>query len=86
MDPTHQIELLSMRDLDRLIGIARRLFKEAQEPTLKMLYAAALRGLREEVKIRAAEHRDFRSVDWEEHYRHLLKPTNTPIYEHLRNS
>jgi hypothetical protein len=67
MDPTYQIELLSMQDLDRLTGIAKRLFNDAPEPTLKMLYAAALRGLREEIKSRQAERHDIRAVDdWEE--------------------
>ena len=78
-----------MELLDRLIIIAKRLFDEAEEPTIKMLYAAALRGLREEIKSRQAEHRDIQAVrdDWEAHYRHLLKTHNSPpTHEHLRNS
>jgi hypothetical protein len=57
-----ELELFSLELLDRLTLIARRLFNEAQEPTIKMLYAAALRGLREEIKSRSTEHRAIRVV------------------------
>jgi hypothetical protein len=72
-----QIEHLSLQTLDRFTDIAKRLFNEAREPNLKMLHAAALRGLREEIKSRQAEHHDLRvvkeHVNWEEHYNSLLK-------------
>lgn len=72
-----QIEHLSLQTLDRLADIAKRLFTEAREPNLKMLHAAALRGLREEIKSRAAEHRDLQlprqEWNWEDHYDSLLK-------------
>jgi hypothetical protein len=61
------LELMSMQLLDRLTVIAHRLFKEAQEPTIKMLYAAALRGLREEIKSRSGEHRAIQTVAPEDH-------------------
>jgi hypothetical protein len=55
----------------------RRLFNEEEKPAPKMLYAAALRGLREEIKSRQAEHHDLQvlrqDVNWEEHYNSLLK-------------
>jgi hypothetical protein len=57
-----ELELFSLELLDRLTVIAHRLFKEAQEPTIKMLYAAALRGLREEIKSRSTEHRKLQIV------------------------
>jgi hypothetical protein len=72
-----QIEHLSLQTLDRFTDIARRLFNEEQKPALKMLYAAALRGIREEIKSRSGEHHDLRvikeQVNWEEHYNSLLK-------------
>ena len=72
-----QIEHLSLQTLDRLADIAKRLFTDAREPNLKMLHAAALRGLREEIKSRQAEHHDLQvaqeRVNWEEHYDSLLK-------------
>jgi hypothetical protein len=72
-----QIEHLSLQTLDRLTDIAKQLFTDAQEPNLKMLHAAALRGFREEIKSREAEHRDLRlpkeEWNWEEHYNSLLK-------------
>jgi hypothetical protein len=68
MEPAHQIELLSVQDLDRLTRVAKRLFNEAQEPTIKMLYAAALRGLREEIKSRQAYVAVLQAIDdWEDH-------------------
>jgi hypothetical protein len=73
-----QIEHLSLQTLDRFTDIARRLFNEEEkQPGLKLLYAAAIRGLREEIKSRQAEHHDLRvlreDVNWEEHYNSLLK-------------
>lgn len=74
-----QIEHLSLQTLERLTDIAKRLFTDTdgQEPTLTMLYAAAIRGLREEIKSRQAEHHDLQvvkeHVNWEEHYNSLLK-------------
>jgi hypothetical protein len=72
-----QIEHLSLQTLDRFTDIARRLFNEEEKPGAKMLYAAAIRGLREEIKSRQAEHHDLQvaqeHVNWEEHYNSLLK-------------
>jgi hypothetical protein len=72
-----QIERLSLQTLDRLANVARRLFNEEEKPGAKMLFAAALRGIREEIKSRQVEHHDLKVTnpepDWEGRYNSLLK-------------